>query len=460
MHGGQMEHGVHFWETYAPVVQWTTIRMFLILALLNNWASQQIDFTLAYCQCPAETDNLYMQIPPGPCGFDKDLRKTHVLKIIMNLYGGKNSGRTWNIFLDKGLKELGCTQSKVDACVYYRGNVVFLLYCDDALILGPQATEVTRFIKELGAKFDITEESDICDYLGVKIKPLSKDRLKLYQPQLIDSILSDLGINDRSKPLQTPAHITKLPLHRDPNEPAMETDWHYPAVVGKLNFLEKSTRPDIAYAVHQCARFSTDPRRSHKQAIIHIGKYLLGTRNEGLILDPNNTSFDCWSDADFSGLWDRKFAQYDKMTSKSRTGYTIMYANCPVYWQSKLQTETTLASTESEYICLSESLKPVIHLVELMNESKAQGFDFKFQGPKMHCKAFQDNSGALEMATVHKMRPRSRHLNNRYHWFREHVNSGLVQVFKCDTKDMIADIMTKQCPAALFEKLRFALMGW
>ncbi|MEL6804414.1 MAG: hypothetical protein AAFO91_11625, partial [Bacteroidota bacterium] len=79
--------------------------------------------------------------------------------------------------------------------------------------------------------------------------------------------------------------------------------FHYRRVIGKLNFLEKSTRPDLAYAVHQCARFSVNPREVHADAVRHIGRYLIQTRDKGLILNPTTDSFDCYVDADFAGLW-------------------------------------------------------------------------------------------------------------------------------------------------------------
>ena len=50
VHGGQQVHGVHFWDTYAPVVTWQTIRLFLILSLILGWQSRQLDFVMAYCK--------------------------------------------------------------------------------------------------------------------------------------------------------------------------------------------------------------------------------------------------------------------------------------------------------------------------------------------------------------------------------------------------------------------------
>ena len=80
--------------------------------------------------------------------------------------------------------------------------------------------------------------------------------------------------------------------------------------------------------------------------------------------------------------------------------------------------------------------------------------------PTVYWKAFKDNSGALELARVHKMRPRTKHINVKYHHFRSHVAKGEIQVEKVATEDQVADLFTKPLPEPLFEKFTQAAMGW
>jgi hypothetical protein len=162
--------------------------------------------------------------------------------------------------------------------------------------------------------------------------------------------------------------------------------------------LEKSTRLDIGYATHQCARFSIDPKESHAIAVKRIGRYLKGTRDQGLILDPKDYSFEVFADADHSGNWKFNESADDIATAKSRTGYIIKYAGCPVVWHSKLQTEIALSSTEAEYVCLSESLRDTIPMMQLIKEIQDRGFKVPTTTPAIHCRLFEDNSGALELA--------------------------------------------------------------
>jgi hypothetical protein len=117
-------------------------------------------------------------------------------------------------------------------------------------------------------------------------------------------------------------------LRRDlDGAPCFREKWVYTRrIIGKLNFLEKSTRPDIAYAVHQCARFANNPRESHANVVKYLCRYLLGTKNEGPILRPDpSKSFEVHVDFDFAGNWVKEDAMNDPSISKSRTGYVISY---------------------------------------------------------------------------------------------------------------------------------------
>ena len=137
VHGGKKEHGVHYWETYAPVVNWFSIRLLLSQALLNNWHTRQVDFVIAYPQAEPECE-MYMKLPKG-IAIPGLSNETHTLKLLQNLYGGKAARRIWIQYLTTGLTNMGFTQSKVDKCVWYRGDIIFTFYVDDGIIWCPRA---------------------------------------------------------------------------------------------------------------------------------------------------------------------------------------------------------------------------------------------------------------------------------------------------------------------------------
>ena len=241
----------------------------------------------------------------------------------------------------------------------------------------------------------------------------------------------------------------------------MQPEFHYCSVIGKLNFLEKSTRPDISFSVHQCARFSDSHKKSHAEAVKCIGRYLLAMRDKGLIIHPKKDwNFDCWVDADFAGNWRQADAPLDPMTSKSRSGWIVWFAGAPITWASKMQTITALSTTEAEYIVLSASLREVIPLMGLLAEAKAHGLRIDKLPPKVHCTVFENNSGASELARLPKLRPMTKHINQEYHHFREHVERKEILIEATLMERQIADILNKPLAEPAFMRHRKSIMGW
>ena len=97
----------------------------------------------------------------------------------------------------------------------------------------------------------------------------------------------------------------------------------------------------MSFAVHQCARFCNDPKRSHEQAVKRILRYLLHTKRigeQGIVFKPDrNKSIDTYVDASFAGEWNTAWSD-EPSSVISRTGYIIQYDNCPIIWGSRLQT--------------------------------------------------------------------------------------------------------------------------
>jgi hypothetical protein len=119
--GSKQQYGLHYDQTYSPVVTWAATCFFLIQSVLHNWYRHQLDFVLAYTQAPVECE-LYMEIPKGVTVTSepyKCKRCKYAQRLIKNLYGQKQAGRIWYQYLTKGLQELGFTKSTVDECVFY-----------------------------------------------------------------------------------------------------------------------------------------------------------------------------------------------------------------------------------------------------------------------------------------------------------------------------------------------------
>jgi len=150
------------------------------------------------------------------------------------------------------------------------------------------------------------------------------------------------------------AHVVLLAFK---DKPKFALNFDYRSVTGKLNYLAQTSRPDIMYAVHQIARFSSDPREPHGEAVLYLVRYLVKTCNLGIRFKPDpSKGFECYCNANFSGNWNKSLALLDPATSKSRSGWIIFFAGCPSIWASKLQSQVALFTTEAKYIALSMSL--------------------------------------------------------------------------------------------------------
>ncbi len=150
---------------------------------------------------------------------------------------------------------------------------------------------------------------------------------------------------------------------------------------------------------------------------------------------------------------------YDPSTAKSRSGWVVFYARCPIIFASRLQSQVALSTTEAEYIALSTALRDVIPIMELFGEMIKRGHKVACNEPVIYCKVFEDNSRALELARLPKLRPRTKHINTCYHHFREHVRKGLIKILPVSTDDQIADTLTKPLAQNAFCRHRQALCG-
>jgi hypothetical protein len=177
------------------------------------------------------------------------------------------------------------------------------------------------------------------------------------QTGLIKRILVDLGLADSTSTKATPAADILGPFK---TSPPFEESFNYRSVIGKIPYMSSNTRCKVTLANHQCARFSINPCSPHGAAVNRIGRYLLGSRNKGMIIKPTkDITLDCYADANFAGLFSTSDPN-DPKSLKSRSGYVIMLGQIPISWGSKLQFETALSTMEAEYISLSQAL--CIHL--------------------------------------------------------------------------------------------------
>jgi hypothetical protein len=135
-------------------------------------------------------------------------------------------------------------------------------------------------------------------------------------------------------------------------------------------------------------------------------------------------------------------------------------AGCPFHWASKLETLTALSSTESEIVCLSESMRHLLPLREIVNEIREHMGLEKDYPVHMMSKVFEDNNGCIAVATSPKITPRSKHIGTAYFFFKEWIQDRSIEILKVDTTEQKADIFTNAMDGPTFKTIRRLLQGW
>ena len=193
---------------------------------------------------------------------------------------------------------------------------------------------------------------------------------------------------------------------------------------------------------------------------MRICRYLQGTKENGLGFNTSKKLVaDCYADVYFAGLWGHGNPQ-DPICARSRTGFVVTFANCPLLWVSKLQTEIALSTLHSEYVALPHSfraLHPLKSLIkEVIDNLVIDSDNLKFVSSST---IYEYNNGAIVVATSPRITTTSNHTAVKYHWFRQHVGKEYV-IWKIESENQKADIFTKGLQGQTFVRIRKLLCGW
>jgi hypothetical protein len=453
--------GVDYEASFSPVVQWSTVRLMLILSIVHGLHTRQVDYVNAFAQSELAPDReIFMELPQG---YSHMNHVDCVLQLHKSLYGMVDAPLMFFELLRKNLCKVGFKQyDHIDPCLFVHEKAICITYVDDCLWFSKDEAALDALINEMKQMMELKVESkDVSNFLGIKFTR-KENKIELRQDGLIDKVLEATGMTDCNS-VSTPAE--EKPLGKDPNGKPFQESWNYASVCGMLLYLSGNSRPDLAFAVNQAARFTYAPKDSHAKAIKRICRYLQGTKRRGLVFCPRDDwKVDCYVDADFCGLWGSEDPD-DPVVSKSRTGFVITLGGCPLLWKSTLQTETSVSTMMAEYVALSSAMRemlPLKRLVESIAKVVTQNANVVVTTIS---DVFEDNNGALTVATLPKITPQSKFFAVKLHFFREHVKTtnnptGEIHIQKINTVDQLADLFTKGLVEAKFTPLRDKLMGW
>jgi hypothetical protein len=344
-------------------------------------------------------------MPQGFKQYDKQGR-LKVLKLNRTLYGLHQSSRALWLYLIKKLEQCGLKQSKLDPCLFIGTRVICVVYVDNLLFWSPKEEYIYKLGEVLCAEdVELEEEGNAAGFLGVKLhRNKATGHINMTQEGLIKQVIEALGLDmDQTSAKGTLAD--QKPLVKDKKGKPQQDTFNYASIVGMSLYLSGHTRPDLAYSISHFARSMFNPKHLHEVALKRIGCYLIGTQDKEMIIKPTSTiGINAYLDADFAGLYGYE-DNNNPVCVHSRTGYVITIANCPIFWSSKLQTETAISTMEAEIIALGSCCCKLLPIIGLVDEiDAAVGIkdpdDDKANSSTMHITIYKDDSGALILATT------------------------------------------------------------
>lgn len=429
--GFRQVHGLDYGETFSPVVRYESIRVLFALAARFDLVIHQMDVTTAFLNGDLH-EEIYMQPPPGsPAAGSK------VCHLNKSLYGLKQAPLCWNVKINQVLLDFGFVRSMSEFGVYslvIEGSVTLVaLYVDDLLILSNTPTSIDSVKDVLASNFRMKDLGLVSRFLGMQVTQ-RPGIVSMHLGQYLTGFLGEFNMSDCNS-VQTPlaAGASLVPN----GKPLPDADASlYRSMVGKLLFAANTVRPDLAYAASALSRFIKTPYPNHQAAAKHVLRYIKGTIGLGLVFK-KSSSFNLtgYCDSDWAG---------DKADRKSITGYVFMLGNSAVTWKSTKQQTVALSSTEAEYMALSDAVKELLWLKQLL----------KHIGLKLNrvpC-IFEDNEGCRMLSAHPVHHQRTKHIDIKHHFVRHHISERNCEIVSISTDNMVADMLTKSLSKIKFNK--------
>ncbi|KAL1536502.1 hypothetical protein AAHA92_29144 [Salvia divinorum] len=440
--GFTQEEGVDYNEVFSPVVKHTSIRILLAVVAKKNWELEQLDVKTAFLHGDLE-ETIYMQQPPG---FVKPGEENKVCLLKKSIYGLKQASRQWHKKFDEHVLSNGFRRSRYDECVYIKkkGGVVvayLLLYVDDMLVAGESMREVQKVKDDLSKAFEMKDLGCACRILGMNIvRDRSKKEIWLNQTDYVSRVIERFKMEE-TKEVGTPMALHfRLSKQQAPESEEEKEEMQlipYANIVGSIMYVMISTRPDVAQAISVTSRFMADHGKQHWQALKWTLRYLKGAKSFGILYsgekELEGKALVGYCDSDYAGNVDNR---------KPQTGYIFTLFGGAISWISTLQNVVALSTTEAEYMAITAAVKESFWLRGIVGE-----FGVEQKLVPIGC----DNNGAISLAKHQVFHERSKHIDVRYHFVREEIEKGNIVVFKVDTADNPADMLTKPLQKEKFD---------
>ena len=356
-----------------------------------------------------------------------------VCLLIKTLYGLKQASRKWNKELDTKLRKKGYVRLRSDPCVYIwhvaEDFVIITVWVDNMLTFATTIKLKYKAKADVESKWKITDLGVPSKIVGIELT-ITPDNIFISSSKYIESILvkEDLG---RSNAVSTPLdpNVTLIP---NPDGNASNRSNSFARLLRELQYIANATRPDITYAVNRLASYTANPSMQHMIALKQILCYLSGTRTHSIMYKalPESKEF-------FLGYADAAYGNTDK--GRLTTSYVFLAGDGAITWCSRKQISTALSSTEAEYVVLSKASCEACWLRNLYSK-------LRLLHAEVPTLIREDNDGSIAMAKNPQFHKHSKHIDIRWHWVRELVEEGTVNIEDCRDPEQTANVLTKALP--------------
>jgi Reverse transcriptase (RNA-dependent DNA polymerase) len=437
--GHRQRQGEDFGPTYAHVCSTRSVRMVLAVAAHEDLELRQFDIKTAFLNAELE-EEVYIR---PPAGAERLAAPGRVLRLRRALYGLRQAARAWNKRLEGELISKGFQQSAADPSLWIlhgeSGAVLSMFYVDDGLVAARTAAEADALVELVASMFSIRALGEPQDFLGIDI---TRDRqartITIDQGRKATALAAAVGVTGQScRVPMSPDTYAQLRAAQ-PGEPLADA-LEYMSIMGSLQHLAQSTRPDIALAVGALASYSSKPTAAHMKALVEVVRYVGGTASRGITYGHTKTPVEIWGDANFAACLD---------TRRSTTGWVVVMYGGAVSWSSKKQPTAAASTMDAEYQACGAVAREGLSLIKALDELALLCSDFPITGP---LQIFCDNKAAISLCADRKEGQRVKHIDIIHHFARDHVNSGELQFLYCKSEDNVSDCLTKALAKPAFD---------
>ena len=387
-------------------------------------------------------------------GADRGTKGEAYVKVKRALYGFIESAKLWQGHLTDTLSTLGFTMSPYDPCVFNMdkgdNQCTIVFHVDDLMITCKDADILNETIERLDEIYKDTKctQGEIIPFLGLDFDFSEKGSVRITGDGIVESLIDQSEDKDHKKKTTSPYNHD---MHKvDEESPLLneKESKYFHSMTAKLLYIARMIRLEVGVGAAFLTTRVTKATAEDKDKLHKIIRYLSQSHTEGRkgfrITPGTNFQAEAYIDAAYGVNPD----------AKSQTGCSLGIGGKGfVYNKSSKQHIVTKSSTEAELVALSDMANQAIHQ---RNFLEAQGYK------KLPAILYQDNQSTITL--VNKGRSTSlstRHINIRYFWLKERIESGEIEVIYKPTEEMgPANIATKATVGNLFRLERQALCNW